>query len=39
MSVPKEYFAKGLDKEVENIIKIAITKAEDQGFKIKEILC
>ncbi len=37
IGVPKEYFKKGLDFEVEEIIKNAIKKAEDQGFKIKEI--
>lgn len=37
IGVPKEYFAKGLDPKVEEIIKSAIAKAEDQGFEIKEI--
>ncbi len=34
IGVPKEYFSKGLDKEVEDIIKAAIQKAKDQGAKI-----
>jgi len=37
IGVPKEYFIKGLDKEVEKIVKDAIKKAEDQGAEIKEI--
>ncbi len=37
IGVPKEYFAKGLDKEVEAIIKNAIKKAEDAGAKIVEV--
>ncbi len=37
IGVPKEYFAKGIDKEVEKIIKNSIKKAQDQGAKIKEI--
>lgn len=37
IGVPKEYFGKGLDPEVEKIIRSAIAKAENQGFKIKEI--
>lgn len=34
---PKEYFAEGLDKEVEKIIRNAIEKAKKQGAEIKEI--
>lgn len=37
IGVPKEYFSEGLNPEVEKIIKTAIAKAEDQGFKIQEI--
>jgi len=37
IGVPKEYFVKGLDKEVEKIIKDAIKKAEDAGAEIVEI--
>ncbi|MEK7080631.1 MAG: Asp-tRNA(Asn)/Glu-tRNA(Gln) amidotransferase subunit GatA [Patescibacteria group bacterium] len=37
IGVPKEYFAKGLDPEVEKIIKNAIKKAEGAGFKIQEV--
>lgn len=34
IGVPKEYFAKGIDPEVEKIIKSAIKKAEDAGATI-----
>jgi len=34
IGVPKEYFAKGIDPEVEKIIKAVIKKAEDAGAKI-----
>ena len=34
IGIPKEYFAKGLDKEVEVIIKNAIQKAKEAGAKI-----
>lgn len=37
IGVPKEFFGKGLDPEVEKIIKKTISKIEDQGFKIQEI--
>ncbi|MCX6724372.1 MAG: Asp-tRNA(Asn)/Glu-tRNA(Gln) amidotransferase subunit GatA [Candidatus Staskawiczbacteria bacterium] len=37
IGVPKEYFGKGLDPEVEKIIRNAIKKAEDQGAEIVEI--
>ena len=35
--VPKEYFIKGMDVEVEKIIKKSIKKIEDLGIKIEEI--
>jgi aspartyl-tRNA(Asn)/glutamyl-tRNA(Gln) amidotransferase subunit A len=37
IGLPKEYFAEGLEKEVEEIIKSAIKKAKEQGAEIKEI--
>ncbi|MSU60345.1 MAG: Asp-tRNA(Asn)/Glu-tRNA(Gln) amidotransferase subunit GatA [Candidatus Staskawiczbacteria bacterium] len=37
IGVPKEYFQKGIDPEVEKIIKSAIKKAEDAGAEIVEI--
>jgi len=37
VGVPKEYFAKGLEPEVEKIIREAIKKVEDAGAKIVEI--
>jgi len=37
IGVPKQYFAKGIDKEVEKIIRGAIEKAEKAGAKIVEI--
>jgi len=37
IGVPKEYFVKGLDLEVEKIVRSAIKKAEEQGAEIKEI--
>lgn len=37
IGVPKEYFVKGIDKEVEKVIMSAIKKAEDEGAKIEEI--
>ncbi len=37
IGVPKEYFKKGIDLEVENIIKNAIRKAEQNGAKIIQI--
>lgn len=37
IGVPKEFFIKGLDKEVEEIIKKSIDKIESKGFKIEEI--
>ncbi len=37
IGVPKEYFVKGVDKEVEKIIKEAIKKYEAMGAKITEV--
>ncbi len=37
IGVPKEYFVKGIDPEVEKIIKNAIKKAEDAGAEIIKI--
>jgi aspartyl-tRNA(Asn)/glutamyl-tRNA(Gln) amidotransferase subunit A len=37
IGIPKEYFVKGIDKEVEKIIKNTIKKVEEQGAKIEEI--
>lgn len=37
IGIPKEYFIKGIDKEVEQIIKNVIKKLEDLGAKIIEI--
>lgn len=37
IGVPKEYFVKGLDLEVEKIVKNAIKKAEEEGAEIIEI--
>jgi aspartyl-tRNA(Asn)/glutamyl-tRNA(Gln) amidotransferase subunit A len=37
IGVPKEYFVKGIDPEVEKIIKGAIKKYEEMGAKIEEI--
>lgn len=37
IGVPKEYFAKGLEPEVEKIITNAIKKAEDAGAKIVDV--
>ncbi len=37
IGVPKECFEKGIDKEVEKIVKKSITKGEKNGFKIEEI--
>ncbi len=38
IGVPKEYFVKGMDKEVEKIIKAAIKKYTDKGAKIIEVI-
>jgi len=37
IGVPKEYFIKGIDPEVEKIVKSAIKKYEDAGAKIVEV--
>jgi len=37
IGVPKEYFIKGIDPQVEKIIKEAIKKYEERGVKIEEI--
>ena len=37
IGVPKEYFIKGIDPEVEKVIKLAIKKYEEAGAKIEEI--
>lgn len=37
VGVPKEYFVKGIDSEVEKVIKAAIKKYEEMGGKIEEI--
>jgi len=37
IGLPKEYFVKGMDPEVENVIQNAIKKFENLGAKIKEI--
>jgi len=37
IGVPKEYFAEGIEPEVEKIIKNAIKKAKDAGAKIIEV--
>jgi len=37
IGVPKEYFAKGLDKEVEKLVKEAIGKLVQQGARVEEI--
>ena len=37
IGVPKEYFIKGIDPEVERVIKRAIKKYEEMGAKIEEV--
>lgn len=37
VGVPKEYFAKGMDREVERIIKDSIKKLGREGLKVEEI--
>jgi len=37
LGVPKEYFVKGLDPEIEKVIKSAIEKYEEMGAKIEEV--
>ena len=37
IGVPKEYFIKGLDPEIEKVIKAAIKKYEEMGAKVEEV--
>jgi aspartyl-tRNA(Asn)/glutamyl-tRNA(Gln) amidotransferase subunit A len=37
IGLPKEYFTKGIDPEVEKIVRLAIQKYENAGAKIEEI--
>jgi len=37
IGMPKEYFAQGLDKDVEKLVKEAIKKLENLGARVKEI--
>lgn len=37
IGLPKEYFARGLDKGVEKLVKEAIKKFSDEGAKVQEI--
>jgi len=37
LGVPKEYFVKGIDPEIEKAVKAAIKKYEDMGAKIEEV--
>jgi len=37
IGIPKEYFTKGIDPEVEKVIKEAIKKYQDLGAKIEEV--
>jgi aspartyl-tRNA(Asn)/glutamyl-tRNA(Gln) amidotransferase subunit A len=37
IGLPKEYFAKGIDPEVERIVKLAIKKYENLGARIEEV--
>ena len=37
IGVPKEYFAEGIDEEVEKLVKQAIKKMQDLGAEIKEV--
>ena len=37
IGIPKEYFVKGIDPEVEKVVKNAIRKYEEMGVKIEEI--
>jgi len=37
IGIPKEYFVKGIDPEVEKLIKQAIKKYEEMGAKIEEV--
>jgi aspartyl-tRNA(Asn)/glutamyl-tRNA(Gln) amidotransferase subunit A len=37
IGIPREYFVKGIDPEVEKVIRGAIKKYEERGVKIKEV--
>ncbi|MEK7548276.1 MAG: Asp-tRNA(Asn)/Glu-tRNA(Gln) amidotransferase subunit GatA [Patescibacteria group bacterium] len=37
IGLPKEYFGKGVDKEVEDAVKLAVKKLEDAGAKVVEV--
>jgi len=37
IGVPKEYFVRGIEKEVEKAVKNTISKAEQKGLEVKEI--
>ena len=37
IGIPKEYFVKGIDSKVENVVKKAIDKARNLGVKVEEI--
>ncbi len=37
VGVPREYFGKGLDSDVENVIRVAIRKCADLGAEVKDI--
>lgn len=37
VGLPKEYFGEGLDKEVERVIKVSISKLEELGAEIVEV--
>lgn len=37
IGIPREYFVKGIDQEVEKMIKKAIKKYEEEGAKIEEV--
>jgi len=37
IGVPKEYFTEGIEKDVEEIVRDAIKKAEEQGAEIREV--
>ncbi|MBI4709469.1 MAG: Asp-tRNA(Asn)/Glu-tRNA(Gln) amidotransferase subunit GatA [Candidatus Portnoybacteria bacterium] len=37
IGIPKEYFAKGIDAEVEEAVKQAIKKLQDAGAKVEEV--
>ena len=37
LGIPKEYFAEGLDKEVEKVVRAAVKKCEELGAEIREV--